>query len=232
MAGQHVVAEGRVGPASAADGGDIEIRLTRDGAQTTSDLHGRFYETNYRSALFSGGMGLTAINNATYTASSVSVSSTITSVAGVWNPSTSTVNLVILQAVVGLTMTAATSTGGAPFVWASSVGNTAISTGNTPLNRRTLALSGSSAKDLTNVAPTGITNALVVRHASTLGGGSSMNFSFVGTAVGAATEQVTSVENIDGGIIVPPGGVLALLATTTPVAHSATSSLLWEEVAV
>ena len=30
--------------------------------------------------------------------------------------------------------------------------------------------------------------------------------------------------------IAPPGGVLALLATTTPVAHSASSGLVWEEV--
>jgi hypothetical protein len=79
---------------------------------------------------------------------------------------------------------------------------------------------------------TGLTNNLVVRGASALGGGSSANFSFVGTAVGQATSNVPSVENIDGGIIVPPGSVLALLATTTPVAHSAAGMLLWEEVAL
>jgi len=30
----------------------------------------------------------------------------------------------------------------------------------------------------------------------------------------------------------PPGGVLALFATTTPVAHSAASMIVWEEVPI
>ena len=37
-------------------------------------------------------------------------------------------------------------------------------------------------------------------------------------------------ENFDGSLIIPPGYVLALMATTTPVAHSAVSNILWEEV--
>jgi hypothetical protein len=44
--------------------------------------------------------------------------------------------------------------------------------------------------------------------------------------------NVAQIDNIDGAIVVPPGGVLALLATGTPVAVSAASSLLWEELPV
>jgi hypothetical protein len=66
----------------------------------------------------SGGIGLTAINNATYTTGTLTAS--CTPILGVYNPSTSLVNLVILQAILDLAMTAATNTGGAPFVWASS----------------------------------------------------------------------------------------------------------------
>ena len=40
------------------------------------------------------------------------------------------------------------------------------------------------------------------------------------------------IDLIDGAFVVPPGGVLALLATGTPVAISAASSLLWEEIPV
>jgi len=65
-----------------------------------------------------------------------------------------------------------------------------------------------------------------------LGGGSNVQAAFLQTQAGAVTPQVSSIEYIEGAIIVPPGGVLALLATTTPVAHSAASGLLWEEVAL
>jgi hypothetical protein len=67
MAGQHVVMEGRVGPEIAGDGSDMELRLTRDGAGVVQELHGRFFEQNYRGAVFSAGMGMTSISNATYT---------------------------------------------------------------------------------------------------------------------------------------------------------------------
>lgn len=226
----EVDVRGRVGPDALADGSLAKVRLGRAAEQVFTELHGRFYEQALRGVLFSGGMGLTAINNATYTTGTLGA--TVTPVIGVYNPGASIVNLVILQASLGVAVTAATATGGAPFVWATSIGNNGVSTGAQPLNRRTLLTGGSAGLDLTNVAPTGLTNNLTVRHASSLGGGSSMAFSFVGTAAGAVTEFVPSVENIDGGIIVPPGGVLALLATTTPVAHSAASAILWEEVPI
>ena len=147
-----------------------------------------------------------------------------------WNPTGSGVNVVVLQAVLGLTMTALQATGGAPFAWASSVGNGALTLGNQPLSRSTGIASGSNVRDMTNVALTGLTNNLVVRHAAALGGGSALSIGFLATAVAMQTQQAPWVEQVDGAMIVPPGGVLALLATTTPVAHSATSALLWEEV--
>jgi hypothetical protein len=153
-------------------------------------------------------------------------------VLGVWNPANNQVNLVIVQAVLGLTMTALQATGAAPFVWATQTGQGAISTGAQPLNRKTLTQAGSAARDVTNVALTGLVGNLAVRGASALGGGSAEGAAFLATAVAMQTQQASYVEQIDGAIIVPPGGVLALLATTTPVAHSAASMLLWEEVAV
>jgi hypothetical protein len=227
----EVEVQGVVGPQVLADGVPATERLGRSGEQVVQELHGRFFETNYRAALYSGGMGLTSINNVTFTTGTLGA--TVTPICGVYNPIGSAFNLVILQAVLGITVTAGTGTGGGPFVWATAITTAPISTGNNPLNRKTLQPSGSVAKDLTNVAPTGMTPNLAVRFASALTGGLLKNVSSVETAVGQniGTAGVT-VENIDGGIIVPPGGVLALLATTTPVAHSATSALLWEEVAV
>jgi hypothetical protein len=226
----EVTVQGQVGPQVLSDGNPGTMRLEKSGGQVIQQAHGRLYETNYRSTLYSAGMGFTAINNATYTVATLGA--TATPVVGVWNPAASVVNLVILQATLGVTMTALQATGGAPFVWCASTGNGAISTGAQPLNRKTLALAGSAARDMTNVALTGITNNLVQRFASALGGGSAVQTAFLATQAGAQTQQVSFVEQIDGAIIVPPGGVLALLAAATPVAHSATSGLLWEEIPV
>jgi hypothetical protein len=219
---------GRVGPDVLADGALAKVRLGKAAEQIFQHAHGRLYETNYRNALFSGGMGLTAINNVTFTTGTLGA--TCTPVAGVWNPSGSGVNVVIVQATLGLTMTALQATGGAPFVWASSVGNGAPSTGAQAFSRSTGLASGAKARDMTNAALTGLTNNLVVRGASVLGGGSAEGAAFLATAVAMQTQQVSYIEYVDGAIFVPPGGVLALLATTTPVAHSAASMILWEEV--
>lgn len=225
----EVAIQGQVGPQALSDGVGADIRQGRSAELIVGELHGRFYEQNYRAAMFSGGMGMTSISNATYTVGTLT--NAVTPVAGIWNPATSPVNLVILQAALAVSQTALQATGPGGFVWAMSVGNTAISTGVSGLNRKTLALSGSYGKDLTNTTPTGLTNNLVVRFASALGGGSAIGTAFLATQAGAQTVQApANVENIDGSIIVPPGGFLALLATLTPVGHSAASSLLWEEV--
>lgn len=202
----------------------------RQGAALVSELHSRLYQLNALGALYSGGMALTSISNATFAVSGIAV--TTTPVIGVWNPPNSAVNLEIIQASLGITVTAATSTGAAPFVWCTSIGNGVISTGNVPLNRKTLLNAGSLAKDMTGVALTGITTNIATKFGSSLGGGSLANFSFVGTAVGQVTPYFATFENFDGSLIVPPGGVLALLTTATAVAHSAVSSILWAEIPV
>jgi hypothetical protein len=227
----EVSVKGRVGPDTLQDGAEAKMRQGKSAEQIVQELHGRFYETNYRGGVYSGGMGLTSISNVTFTTGTLGA--TVTPICGVYNPIGSLVNLAILQAILGVTVTAATATGGGPFVWATSITTVPVTTGNQPLNRKTLQPQGSAARDLTNVAPTGMTPNLAVRFASALTGGLIKNISSVETAVGQniGTAGVT-VENIDGGIIVPPGGVLALLATTTPVAHSAVSGLVWEEVPI
>jgi len=220
----------RVGPATANDGDFAPPRLGKLADQIVSELHGRFYETNYRGALWSGGMGLTSISNATFTVGGIGA--TTTPVCGVWNPVGSGVNLSIIEASLSLVMTALAATGPGGFVWATSVGNGVITTGAQPFNRATLQATGGKARDMTNVAVTGITNPLAVRFGSALFGGSAENVAFTATAVAMQTMQVGSKELFDGSLSVPPGGVLALLATTTPVAHSAVSALVWEEVPV
>lgn len=223
--------QGIAGPQVFSDGAYGEVRLGRLGDAIVSELHGRLYEQTYRGNVFSGGMGLTAINNATFT--SATTGATGTPITGVWNPPNSKVNLVILKAILGITTTAATTTGGGPFVWmTSNQASNAITTGNAPFARGGGA-AGSQAKDMSGVALTGLTGAMVVRNGSALNGGSAASFSFVGTAVGQFTPAGGSnLEEFDGSLIVPPGFVLGLYATTTPAAQSAVSAIIWEEVQV
>lgn len=220
--------QGQVGPQILSDGVYAPQRQGRGGELIVSELQGRFFEAAFRGQLFSDGMTKTSISAATFAAD---LSATATPITGIYNPPNSGVTAVILQAYLGVTTTAATSTGGSPFVWALSVGNNAVSTGTVALNRKTLSAVGGQCKGMSGIACTGLTNALVVKFASSLGGGNSGAFSFVGTAAGPPSISTgLNVENLDGSILVPPGGLLGLFASTTPVAHSAASGILWAEL--
>lgn len=227
----QIEAQGQVGPQTLADGSIGTLRQGRSSEVVVQELHGRFYEQNFRGNVYSDGMGITSISASTFT--TANLTATQTPIIGVYNPSTSTINVVVLQATLSVIQNALQATGCGGFVWASSVGNTAISTGTTPLNRKTLVTGGAQAKGMTNVTPTGLTNAETVKFGSALNGGSSIPIAFLATQAGAQAQSVTnSVENFDGGLIVPPGGILALLCGTTPVGHSAASAIVWEEVAI
>ncbi len=220
--------QGQVGPQVAGDGAMPSARSGRTGELVFSEVHGRFYEQNSRAAIFSAGMTVTSISNSTFT----TLTNSTTPILGVWNPANSTVNLVILKAAITIALTALQNTGGGPFVWASSVGNAALTLGIAPWNRKTLARTGAFGQNVSGIALTGLTNNLVIMHGAGIGGGNLYNIASLGTAAGFQTTQLPSVEYLDGSLIVPPGGVLALLATTTPIAQSAASEIMWEEVAV
>lgn len=226
-------AQGQVGPQNNADG-NVPVQGFRQGKQgelIASELHARYYEQVYRGNVFSGGMTLTAINAATFT--SATLGATCTPLMGVFNPVGSGVNAVILAAKLSVSLTALQNTGAAPFVWAASVGNSApLTLGLQPWKRNTLQQSGSLLKNLAGVALTGLVSNLAVIGSSALSGGNAYNIASLGTAAGFTTTQAAAVEWMDGLFIVPPGGVLVLLATTTPVAHSAASTLAWEEVPI
>lgn len=225
------IAQGTVGPVFAQDGAlpPTGVRQGKLGDVMVSELHGRFYEQVYRGNVYSTGMALTAL-----AATTIGLTATSTPILGVWNPPASTVNLVILQAALGFVInTLTTPVAPGPMVWASSVGNTAITTGNTPLNRKTLASSGSQAKAFPlSPALTGLTNNLVVFEGADFpqASGQTAGTIAASTANTAFAAGFNGVQNFDGGLIVPPGGVLALLNTTSTTTYSATGRLMWEEV--
>lgn len=222
---------GEVGPQLVSDGvGTQAIRQGRSGELVTQELHGRFYEQTYRGNMYSVGMTLNSISSANF-ATGV-LSSGAIPIIGLWNPLNSGVGLAVTQAILNVSMTAMTATGPGGFAWCGSNGNANMlsSTQLVPMSRKTLQPGAALGRGYANGALAGLTNNLTVMFGSALGGGSLNNFSNLGTSAGFMPQNIGSVENFDGSLVVPPGAVLALLATTTPVAHSAVSGIIWEEV--
>src|SRR6266404_2573281 len=155
---------GQVGPAIIGDGVTTQpVRQGRGGDVIVSELHGRFYEQTYRGYVYGNGTTtLTALS-----ANTITLTATTTPILGVWNPLSSTANLVISQAELTLfANTFTTPVGPGTFVWAVSINNAAITTGSAPWNRKTLSQNGSQAKGMSFVALTGLTNNLVIMEGS------------------------------------------------------------------
>lgn len=222
-----MIIAGQPGPIN-QNAGSPAIRTGNTGEMSTADAHGRFYELTYRGNVYGIGCNLTALSAAT-----VLLTASSQPIVGVWNPTTSPVNLVILQAALQDQLNNVTSVALGTFIWASSVGNTSLSAGLSPINQKTLAASGSQAKAFslsTASLLTGLTNNVVFLASADFNTASAL----LTTTVAAATPtpSAVSVQNFDGNLIVPPGGVLALLNTISVTTHSVAARLIWEEVPV
>lgn len=220
--------QGTTGPVNVGDGVNPPIRQGRQGDVLMSQLHGDMYEQNYRgNTYFTGHTSLAALS-----ANTITLTATTTPILGVWNPLSSTVNVVLLQAM--LTVVANNLTSGAgpgAFMWALSTGNGAITTGLTPYNSKSLIAAGSQARGFAGAtALTGLTNNLVIASGASLPSPSGLTYTTLGST--ALLNSYQGVENFDGSIIVPPGGVFALLNTTSSTVFSAAGRMTWEEVPV
>lgn len=221
-------AEGKGGEQRVAESSPETLRLGYLG-DLISNVNGRYYENNRYGRVFHGGMvALTSISNATFTVATTGA--TATPIAGLWNPLDSGVDAIILKAMLAAVITALQATGCGGFAWMASLGNKDISTGASPTSGKTLKQIGSACKDVSGVPLTGMSGALRAFRASALNGGSGGNVAFLATQVAMQTPAAPAPEEINGAIIVPPGGVLALMAGTTPVGHSAMSGLTWAEL--
>jgi|SRR5882672_10883609 len=219
--------DGQAGPQKISDGSRNTVRLGNFSEVITQDAHGRFYEQTLRGNEYS--IGMTTL--AALTANTATLTATTTPIVGVWNPLNSPVNLVILQAMLAAGINAAAATGPGIFAWASSIGNGVITAGSAPFNRKTLQNSGSQAKGFQlsgAVALTGLTNNLVIFEPGDFQDPTVITTAAVPTSV--QTPVVQGVQNFDGSLIVPPGGVLALVNTVSTTTISVFGRLLWEEV--
>jgi|SRR5712671_2934476 len=214
----------QVGPQTVADGATATARGGKTAEVMVSELHGRFYEQVYRGNVYGNGtLALTALS-----ANTITLTASTTPILGVWNPASSLVNLVILQATLNAGINNTASVGPGAFVWASSNGNAALTLGTAPFNHKTLTAAGSAAKGLAFIALTGLTNNLVVQESADFPSPTIITTTAIPTTV--TTPSVSYTQNVDGSFVVPPGGVLALLNTVSTTTVSVTGRLLWEEV--
>ena len=224
----------QTGPAQYSKGSVAATRGGNLGDLIASELHGRFYEQNYQGNLFSiGCMPATTAAPTPLSAATILLTASAQPIVGLWNPLNSLVNAVILQAMLVDVINNVTSVAPGSFVWAASLGNSSLTAGLSPWNRKTLSQSGSQVKGFslsTASLLTGLTNNLVIFDAAEFNVASGLLTTTV--AASTPTPSVSGIANIDGNIIVPPGGVLALLNTVSSITHSVTARLLWEEVPV
>lgn len=190
-----------------------------------SELHGRFYEQILNGRVYSIGCSLTALSAAT-----ILLTASAQPIVGVWNPPTSGVNVSILQAMLIAALNNVTSVAPGMYAWAGSIGNVSLTSGLAPYNRKTMANNGSACKAFalsTASLLAGLTNNLTIFEPAEFNTASAL----LTTTVAAATPtpSVSGVQNFDGSMIVPPGGVLALVNTISSTTHSVAGRLMWEE---
>lgn len=221
-----MLSELEVGPKIKTDGTTTVGRAGKQGEIIAQDAHPRLYEATLRDMMFCFGISNTAL--AAANAIATGVTATAQPVIGVWNPPTSGKNLVIQKVILTNTTIANTAVSPAGFMYLVSTNQGAITTGSNPFNCRTLAQTGSVAKAFAMAtALTGLSGSLVVMRPVSIG---TINAAGPATAI---TQPIGSNEElVDGGIIVPPGGVLAVMNQVSTTTVSYNSGLVWEEVPI
>ena len=208
-----MIIQGQVGALSTTTslpaGQQAVIRQGNMGDAIVSELHGRYYETTYRRALFSAvstAAGTTVAGNATVVTGTVVVS----------NPINSPVNLALNKVMAGLA-----AAGAAGFVAISTGYNSGTNvTHTTPLTVKNNYIgAGAAGYALADAAAT-MPTAPVYAHI--LGG--------IGTlaATGFGLQQAFYFD-LEGSIILPPGGY-ALVTTSSIQTTALVASIQWEEV--
>lgn len=213
--------------------GDVTVasRAGRQGDAMVSDLHGDFYEQTYGGNIYSIGCALTALSAAT-----ILLTASAQPIVGLVNPSNSQKNLVLLRSSLKAQVNAVSSVAAGNFVYAVSVGNGLLSlftAALVPFNNKSLSKAGSVAGAFalsTASLLTGLTTNLAFFRDYPMATPNALDTTTISATT--PTPGQAGADLLDGSIIVPPGGVLAILNTVSTVTVSASGSLTWEEVPV
>lgn len=210
-----MIIQGRVGPqastSSLASATNPEMRLGNMGELITSGLHGPYYESAYRRALFS-------VANTSAVTSTVGTSTTYVGLA-LSNPIGSTVNLVLSRcSVAAIVAFTAAATIGIMTGYNSST-NVTHTTSVTPRNQFTgVGSAGQGLADSSATLPT--TPVLNTVLGAALTGAITVSVQYLG------------IYDIGGSIILPPGAYAAVYTSTASGASGLQCSFLWEEIPV
>lgn len=203
--------QGEVGPSSSSSigsGANVNIRQGQLGEVIVNELHGRYYETAYRRALFTGA-------STAGTVTTVGLATTYTGFV-LANPVQSPVNLSLNK--VGLAFMVA-------FAAASTVG---IMTGQSFTALSSVATNASTKSAFVG-APAG--NGVVYTGATLPVAPTLHTILYTGlTGAITTTPGFLNQTDLEGSIILPPGGFAAIYTSTVSGAASLLASMQWEEI--
>jgi hypothetical protein len=212
MINQNIVGQ----PAAAGANAILSGRAGQLGDNIVSELHGRYYETTYRSNSF---------------LLSVSTAAAVTAFAGgaagtpmlaIFNPAGSGRNAVLNKVSIG-NVVAASGAGTVSFaLWFGTTATITQATTVTPWNMGTQLQSGSVVTGFRNVA---LTSGSVASNAIALAS------YYWATAAGAAL-VTNGVFDLEGAVIIPPGSYCALGGSAALTSATWIGSMQWEEVPV
>lgn len=203
-------------PSAGASNALLNGRAGQLGDSIVSELHGRYYETNYRGNLFSLSVS-TAASVTAYTGGAGG-----TPMIGLFNPTGSGKNLVILKASFA-NVVAASAAGTVTFgLYFGTTATITQATTTTPWSMSTQLQAGSVATGFRNVA---LTSGSAASNVIALGS------YYWATAAGAAVVSGGPVD-LEGSVIIPPGSYVALGGSAALTSATWIGSLQWEEVPV
>ena len=195
---------------SLVDGSQFPMRMDHQGAQVVSPLRGKGYESAYRGKSFSGA-------NQAGATTTVGLATTYTGLC-LSNPIGSGVNLVVNKvSAVFLVAFAAASAVGIMVGYSATTDVTHTTPGAPKNNKYTGAYTGVAKIDTAATLPV----APVVHSL------------FASGLTGAITtgQQITgAMVDMDGSLIIPPGGYCAIYTSTASGASSMLASFNWDEV--
>lgn len=207
-----MLSQGQVGPTFSADGVQSALRTGKTGEQVVGQLHPRYYEATYRQGTFQ------AANQAGQV-TTVGLATTYTGLC-VSNPVGNTKNLVLTKVTAAFPVAPAAALAVGLMTGYNGATNVTHTTPVTPKSQ--FVGTGAAATALADSSATLPTAPLV----NTI-------FGFVGTAAVTAVNAVPGFSvDMEGSVVVPPGGYAAIYTSAASGAAGMFASIQWEEVPV
>lgn len=209
-----MITQGQVGALATAQslaaGSQTITRLGNMGDAIMSELHGRYYETTYRRA------GFIAANPTAVTTVAVVSGTTTAGLTGIFitNPVNSPVNLVLNK--VGYSVVVAPAAAMPVFLGVGYNSGTAVT--------QTTALTPRNAYVGVGAAGYGLVSSVVTVPTAP-------NFTHsLGTVFTTLSSNGPTVVDLEGSVILPPGGYAGIMSTVASGASGFFGSIGWEEV--